>query len=127
VDLVRDFRSQVQRRNTSCISEYCVTAGYMRHAQESLRDSKHIHCYGRDAPAWSHGIKYTNGVMSWLTYLDKGNAFGNEDELLDDDGIEFSVKYLEKISCLPTTVPSMPLIPCTDTLKILREIEEIST
>lgn len=43
------------------------------------------------------GKKYTNVDMSCHTCLDKGNTFGNEDEFLDEDGIEVGVRYIEKV------------------------------
>jgi len=45
------------------------------------------------------GNKYANVAMSCLACLDKGNAFGNEDEFLDEDGVEVGVRYIAKVSC----------------------------
>jgi hypothetical protein len=44
------------------------------------------------------GTKYTEVVISCLSCLDKDNNFGNEGELLDNDGILVGARYIEKAS-----------------------------
>lgn len=47
------------------------------------------------------GKIYTNIVISCLTCLDKNNeAFGDEREFEDEDGILVGVRYIEKVISL---------------------------
>jgi hypothetical protein len=44
------------------------------------------------------GRVYTSIVVSCLTCLDPGNqGFGDENEFMDEDGIQVGVRYIEKV------------------------------
>jgi hypothetical protein len=46
------------------------------------------------------GRKYTEIVLACLTCLDNGaTGFGEEDDILDEDGIVVGVRYIEKVLC----------------------------
>ncbi|RMZ84445.1 hypothetical protein DV738_g640, partial [Chaetothyriales sp. CBS 135597] len=57
------------------------------------------------------GNNYAEVVETCLTCLDKDNAdFGNEDEFVDQDGIQVGVRYIEKVTKLYLVSEHEPLV-----------------